>query len=154
MTGSQEYYTLRNNPNFRAVQGFENPDQEFGPGLYATHKKDVRYWNAALKKTFMYPIDTRGLRVIHESDFPSQKEMVNDLKAAGYTASKITRAMPRGNTFNRNKMELAIKREWAKLQGIDAIVPFKNREAEQMIFINQNVRLGSPKRISEFFGLK
>jgi hypothetical protein len=51
-------------------------------------------------------------------------------------------------------MDLTVKREWAKLQGIDAIIPFKNREAEQMILINQNVRLGSPRRISEFFGLK
>jgi hypothetical protein len=95
------------------------------------------------------------MKYIKEEDFPTKAEMTKDLKAAGFTGDSIMKAQVKGHVFNRNRMEVTIKREWAKLNDIDAIIPFKDKhEAEQLVILTDKIKLGKPMLLTDFYGIK
>ena len=158
LKSSDHFYHLSSNPNYKFDPEFRQETQEFGTGLYTTPSHAVRFWQAVLRndkkiKQYIIPVHTTGLKVIKEDEMPSRMSMAADLKAAGMTASRIIGSADKmTNTLGRDKLDVAIKRNWAKLLGVDGILPtVDRREAPQLIIINPNVKLGDPKRVSEFF---
>jgi hypothetical protein len=131
---------------------YQNNQQEFGQGLYITPLEDVSNWYKNLSgREYAVPIDISSLNIINEEDFPSMGKMAKDLMAAGFTADDIDALKPKGDTFNRNVVNLVTKREWAKLKGYDAVRPhIDGKEGEQIIILNpSNVNLGEPIPIDE-----
>lgn len=147
-----EYYHLTNDLNFQLDTDYQNKQQEFGQGLYITPLENVSNWYKNLGgREYAIPVDVNNLKIIDENDFPSMREMAKDLMAAGFTADDIDALKPKGDTFNRNIVNLVTKREWAKLKGYDAVRPnVDNVEGEQIIILNpNNVHLGEPIPIDE-----
>lgn len=129
------YYHLTNNENFSIDPNFNNKQQEMGQGLYLTNLEYLKKWdNLLMHRDYVVEIEA-NLNIIKEDNFPSRKIMVKELISNGYNAEKMNNCKPTGDTFNRDPMDIAIKREWAKLNGYDAIEVYLD-EGYQIVVLN------------------
>lgn len=114
---------------------FRNNQQEFGAGFYVTNKENIRKWDYGLGgRKYVVELTLDGVKMIHEKDFPSNRDMARFLKSKGFGSRDLELFKPSGEFFNRNPIDIATKRAWMDYKGLNAIVPFKDKnEGEQMI---------------------
>lgn len=149
-----KYYHLTNNPNFTIKNDYNNTLQEFGIGLYITPFNNIEYWQKALGgRGYLVEVNTNTLNIINESEFPHMRIMAKEIMQAGYTVNDIKE--PTGNTLNRNKFNIAVKRLYAQLKGYNAIRLFDSIEGEQIIIINTtNIKFNNTITDNDYYLLK
>ena len=134
---AEVYYHATNEQNFTINNSFNNKQQEMGSGLYITNLEDIFTWdNLLLHRDYIVELNG-NLNIIKEENMPNVHKMANDLIKNNYTLKDVKKEeqLINGETFNRNKHDIAIKRLWSKMNNYDAIEPYFD-EGYQLLVLN------------------